>query len=136
MSPLKSWSQNRFLLFVVLGGLACLSGGCDSSARLTPVTGRVTGADGKPLTSGTVIFHPNKDKGNTFGGEAVGDINGQGDYTLQVRGKPGVSSGLLQGHRFLDGPHNARQHQSKYNVSRQYDVFQCRHHPAGKRGGR
>lgn len=93
MSALKSFFRIRSLHIVALGGLVCLSGGCDSSAKLTPVTGHVTGPDGKPLTSGTVNFHPNKAKDNSFGQESLGDIDAQGEFTLQTRGKPGAPLG-------------------------------------------
>jgi hypothetical protein len=84
-------SRNRFLLGVALCGLIGLSSGCGGT-KLTPVSGRVT-VDGKALTTGTVRFIPDKAKGNTFGGEPIGEINAQGEYTLQTRGKPGAPLG-------------------------------------------
>jgi len=77
-------------LFVLLG-LASLVG-CDSGPSLVPVSGVVTLND-KPLTSGTVIYHPDKAKGNKFGGLSVGEINDKGEYTLQTNGKPGAPVG-------------------------------------------
>jgi hypothetical protein len=95
MSPSRSYLGRRILLFVALGGLAGVSG-CGGDAKLAPVSGRVTMPGGKVLTTGTVIFHPDKDKGNTFGGECVGDINASGEYTLQTRGKPGAPLGAYK----------------------------------------
>jgi len=95
MSPAKTWPRNRFLLSVALCGLVWLSSGCGKSAKLTPVSGRVT-MNGKPLTSGFVNFRPNKTKGNTFGGEPIGEINAQGEYTLQTMGKPGAPLGAYK----------------------------------------
>lgn len=85
-------SRSRFFFLAVLGGLGCLSSGCGGGSSATPVSGRVT-ARGQPLTMGHVTFHPNKDKGNTFGGVCVGEINSQGQYTLETNGKPGVPPG-------------------------------------------
>lgn len=81
----------RFLVSGTLGGLLLLSG-CGGGAASTPVTGHVT-LNGKPMTSGTVTFVPNKAKGNTSGEEPLGEINAQGEYTLQTRGKPGAALG-------------------------------------------
>jgi hypothetical protein len=83
----------RFLLLLGLTGLVLSSGGCgSSSATLAPVSGKVT-INGQPLTKGTVIYKPDKAKGNTFGGEPVGEIDANGVYTLQTRGKPGAPVG-------------------------------------------
>ena len=83
---------SRILFLTVLGGLTCLSSGCGGGTSMTPVKGKVT-VNGQPMTAGHVIFHPNKDKANTFGGVCVSEINAQGEYTLQTKGKPGAPLG-------------------------------------------
>jgi hypothetical protein len=94
MLSMRSWPMKPFLF---VGCLLLAAGGCGSGgSKLAPVSGRVTLADGKPLTSGFVNFRPDKTKGNTFGGEAVGEINSQGEYTLNVRGKPGAPLGAYK----------------------------------------
>src|SRR5262249_8279350 len=103
MALAQSWSRNRFLLGVTLCGLVWLSSGCGGGAKLTPVSGRVT-MNGKPLTSGYVNFRPNKTKGNTFGGEPIGEINAQGEYTLQTKGKPGAPLGAYKVTVSVTGP--------------------------------
>ncbi len=86
----QSSPKNRILLVVLLGGLLALSGGCSNEPSLAEVKGHVK-LIGQTMTSGVVNFHPDKDQGNTFGGECVGDINAQGEYTLHTtRGKPGA----------------------------------------------
>lgn len=84
--------RSRLLFLAVLGGVSCLSSGCGAGSSMTPVSGRVT-VNGQPLTKGHVTFHPNKAKGNTFGGVCVGEINSQGEYTLETNGKPGAPLG-------------------------------------------
>jgi len=75
---------------------AGLLAGCGSGgASLAPVSGKVT-VNGKPVTSGTVAFKPDKSKGNTFGGEPIGEINAQGEYTLSTNGKPGAPLGAYK----------------------------------------
>jgi len=95
MLPANSWPRKRFLVSVALCGLVGLSSGCAGGPKVVPVSGRVT-MNGKPLTSGVVSYRPNKAKGNTFGGEPMGDINAQGEYTLQVMGKPGAPLGAYK----------------------------------------
>jgi len=85
------WFTIRFLPLMALAGLI-LSSGCSSSATLAPVSGKVT-VDGNPLTKGTVIYRPDKTKGNNTGDEPIGEINAEGVYTLQTRGKPGAPLG-------------------------------------------
>jgi hypothetical protein len=65
--------------------VVCLLGialtGCGGGPRLAKVTGRVTVA-GQPLTTGTIMFHPES------GPSAVGGINPDGTYSLTTI-KPG-----------------------------------------------
>lgn len=76
-----------------LFGLCAFVAGCgDSGPKLYPVTGKVT-VNGNPLSSGTVVFNPDKAKGNTFGGICVGELSSDGAYTLQTNGKPGAPAG-------------------------------------------
>ena len=87
-------SRSRATILLTLLGFVWLGIGCsgDDSPRLVPVSGHVT-VDGKPLTSGTVTLRPDKSQGNTYGGEPLGDINEQGEYTILTRGKPGAPLG-------------------------------------------
>jgi hypothetical protein len=78
-----------------LGGLVLLSGCGDGSSKLVPVSGKVT-INGKPLTSGWVSLRPDKSKGNTFGGEPMGEVNAQGEYTIQTNGQPGAPLGAYK----------------------------------------
>jgi len=77
-----------------LASAAGLIAGCGGGGgpALAPVSGRVT-VNNKPVTSGWVTFKPDKAKGNTFGGEPMGEINAQGEYTLSTNGKPGAPLG-------------------------------------------
>jgi hypothetical protein len=83
---------SRLLILAILSSLIGLSLGCGDGPSLKPVKGHVT-MNGQPLTKGHITFHPNKDKGNTFGQVCVGEIDAQGEYTLQTRGKPGAPPG-------------------------------------------
>jgi len=85
-------SRCRCLLLAALCGLVGLTPGCQRGPKQVPVTGHVT-VDGKALTTGKVTFKPNPDKGNTFPGEPIGDIDDQGEYTLTTNGKPGAPVG-------------------------------------------
>jgi hypothetical protein len=67
--------------------------GCGSPTdKLLPVVGTVTLA-GKPLTKGTVVFHPDKERGNATPHEPRGQIDGQGRYEMVTAGQPGVPPG-------------------------------------------
>ncbi len=91
----RNRSRNLFrdLFLLVLGALVWFTTGCGGdSAKLVPVKGVVT-INGKPLTSGTVQFRPNKAKGNTSTEEPLGLINDQGEFSLETRGKPGAPLG-------------------------------------------
>ena len=60
-----------------------------------PVTGKVTFADGKPLTRGTVIYAPDTSKGNTSKHEPRGSIDGEGNYKVFTAAN---MEGALPGH--------------------------------------
>ncbi len=94
-SALRVRFAGQFFLVTAVGALACLSGGCGGGPSLAPVSGKVTLND-KPLTTGNVVYYPNKAKGNTFTGLPVGEINSQGEYTLQTGGKPGAPLGAYK----------------------------------------
>lgn len=77
--------RNRACLCgLLLAGLVLVgcSSGPDDTPPLAPVTGKVT-LDGKPLTSGSVQFTPNKDRGTT-GRMALGNINEDGTFELMT----------------------------------------------------
>jgi hypothetical protein len=48
------------------------------------------------MTTGWVTLRPDKKKGNTFGGEPRGEINSQGEYTIETNGKPGAPLGAYK----------------------------------------
>jgi len=67
--------------------------GCSGDSQvLVPVEGKVM-LDGAALTKGSVRFQPDKDKGNTFGSEPVGEIGLDGSYKLMTAGKAGAPAG-------------------------------------------
>jgi hypothetical protein len=95
---MKGWRAGRCLrgllvLFVGIG--AAISGpGCGGGGRpnLVPVAGQVT-LDGRPLTSGQVVFHPDAARGNNSLDEPRGPIDAQGRYELSTVGQKGVVPG-------------------------------------------
>jgi hypothetical protein len=72
-----------------------LVAGCGPGSAGPEVKGKVTLEDGKPLTVGTVIFHPDEAKGNKSTVTARGALNDSGEYHLKQDGggKTGVSVG-------------------------------------------
>ncbi len=92
MSPLKSHPWRGIPCVFVLCGLVALSGCGDGAGKLVPVSGKVT-VNGKAATSGWVTLKADKSKGNTFTGEPIGEINSQGEYTVQTNGKAGAPLG-------------------------------------------
>jgi hypothetical protein len=88
--------RNALLCSVLaVSGLVSLSGCGDGGPKLAPVSGRVT-VNGKAVTSGSVTFKPDKTKGNNFGGEPVGQIGSDGQYTIETNGKPGAPLGAYK----------------------------------------
>lgn len=95
MNGLQAGRCRRWLLALFVGVAAALSGpGCGGSGRpnLVPVVGQVT-LDGRPLTSGQVVFHPDGARGNTSLDEPRGPIDAQGRYELSTVGQKGVVPG-------------------------------------------
>lgn len=66
--------------------------GCSGQGSLYPVEGKVL-VDGKPLTSGHVVYYPDKEKGNDSSALPEGDINSDGSYKLMTRGNTGAPMG-------------------------------------------
>jgi hypothetical protein len=79
-------SRVRILLAAAVALTACGCGGGN-----VPVKGKAT-ADDKPLPAGSVLFYPDKEKGNTATGEPQGIIT-EGNYEMTTNGKPGVPPG-------------------------------------------
>jgi hypothetical protein len=71
--------------------------GCQAAAPepLVPVKGKVT-IKGKPLTTGTIVFHPDRDKGNTSKQEPRATISEDGTYDLESNDEPGAPSGCYK----------------------------------------
>jgi hypothetical protein len=80
--------------------------GCSSSSRpwldkLVPVQGKITRADGKPLSGGRVTFTlidsdsstPKKSETSAPTPVPIGSIGEDGSYTLSTEGKPGAPPG-------------------------------------------
>jgi hypothetical protein len=78
------------MMAVVLAGLA----GCgpSGSETLLPVEGQVR-FDGKVLTRGTVVLHPDAARGNTTRHEPRGTIEGDGRYKVFTHPHPGAPPG-------------------------------------------
>lgn len=85
MTPARSSLPSAWPLPIL--GLILLAG-CGGGTKLSNVTGKVT-YDGQPLTTGTVTFHPKSGEGSV----GVGDIDSNGQYTLQTGTDPGVPPG-------------------------------------------
>ena len=77
-------------------GLALLGAivGCDSSGvgRLVPVQGKVT-YEGQPLTTGSLSFKPDAEKGNTSKFEPAANIEADGSYRLFTAEREGAPLG-------------------------------------------
>ena len=67
---------------------------CGCGGGYTPVKGKAT-VDDKPVPSGSVLFYPDKEKGNTATGEPQGIIT-DGSYEMTTNGNPGVPPGLYK----------------------------------------
>ena len=89
---LSVWKISRLALVFVLLVTILTAAGC---AGNTPVSGKVT-VNNKPLTSGSVRYVPDKDKGNTATVEPVGTISESGTYELHTNGQPGPPAGFYK----------------------------------------
>jgi hypothetical protein len=74
--------------------LAVMIAGCDSSGvgRIVPVKGQVT-YEGKPVTSGSLVFKPDSAKGNKSTFEPAATIGADGSYSLFVKEQEGAPLG-------------------------------------------
>jgi hypothetical protein len=81
----------RFRVLWLSAAMLIGSGGCGDHYSLPttyPVTGKVLLPDGKPLTSGRIMF-VSKESGLTFGGP----IGSDGTYTLKTDARDGAPEG-------------------------------------------
>lgn len=92
MSQDREPQQLLVALCCVLACAGLLGCGGGSSAKLTPVEGKVT-VNGAPLTSGAVTFHPDTTKGNSTPHIPVGNIDAQGSYKLMSATEEGAPLG-------------------------------------------
>jgi hypothetical protein len=71
--------------------------GCDRSSlgRIVPVKGKVT-FDGRPVTSGSLVFKPDAAKGNSNTLEPAGTIGPDGRYSLFTKEREGAPLGWYQ----------------------------------------
>src|SRR5207237_5335067 len=78
---------------IVLGLLA-VAGCGDRAGKRYPVSGKVL-VEGRPLLgkTGSVVFKPDRLKGNPSMFEALGTIDSAGHYVLSTRGRPGAPQG-------------------------------------------
>ena len=96
------FTQQIFVRAVCRAWLLCLAAlvglpGCGREVTLLPVEGKVMVGD-KVLamdanTTGTVIFHPDKAKGNTSLEEPRGSIDAAGNYKILTGRKLGAAPG-------------------------------------------
>lgn len=78
---------------LIAAWLAAVDGCTGTSAEhLVPVRGRIT-LNHQPVPSGTVVFLPDPDNGNTSPHEARGTLNAQGVYELKTNNRNGVAPG-------------------------------------------
>jgi len=84
-------ARHRFVVSAIVAAVIC---GCGSSGagRLVPVAGKVT-VDGKPLSTGSLVFKPDAAKGNASKFEPSGTIGSDGTYSLFTKEKPGAPIG-------------------------------------------
>jgi hypothetical protein len=75
--------------------LAAWPAGCERGPKLVPVNGQAT-VDGEPLTTGTLVLKPDRDKGNTSPLEPAGMINPDGTFRVYTNYKPGAPVGAYK----------------------------------------
>jgi hypothetical protein len=81
--------RSRAAAVLILATALSAVSGCSNNV---PVRGRVMVPD-KPLSSGSVLFIPDKSKNNDATVEPRGFINEEGFYELTTDGKPGAPPG-------------------------------------------
>jgi len=96
-SDCLSWPHNRARVFslAALGFALVFAAGCGGGKTDVPLI-KVTGTvkvGGAPLQMGTVEFHPDANKGNTFKAKASGTIKPDGTYLLVTDTKEGAPAG-------------------------------------------
>jgi len=83
----------KWWLPALLAGVVCLATGCGPA--LYPVTGKVL--DGEtPVTTGSVTFVPDTEKGNTSTFSPRGEIGENGEYTLYTNESQGAPAGVYK----------------------------------------
>ena len=94
-SPICLLRRLYLPISALLLGFSALGCGDDSGVGKTfPVAGKVT-INNVPLTarSTIVLFKPDASKGNSSTFEPSGTVDGEGNYTLQTKGKRGAPPG-------------------------------------------
>jgi predicted small lipoprotein YifL len=92
VAPLRPRKLSLLFLMLAMWNITSLSGCGSAEPTLVPVSGKVTGPDGKPLANITVQFVPENTSGRPIGAAGVTDANGQ--YSLiSDRGQPGAIPG-------------------------------------------
>jgi len=94
LSPSVRRSGILALAAVVLAALVC--GDKYGVGKTYPVSGKVT-LDGKPLTTGSVTYHPDEAKGNKLEFSPNGTIGEDGSYTLSTSTRTGLATGAPPG---------------------------------------
>lgn len=93
LSPASSRPSARVVVGILLLGVAACTH--DPIGRTVPVKGKVT-LNGKPLTTGSVVFWPDEENGNTGSFEAGAQINKEGAFDLFTHGKHGAPPGAYR----------------------------------------
>jgi predicted small lipoprotein YifL len=99
----RTWRRLIGLLSLATALGATLAGCGQGGGDLMPVNGKVT-ADGQPLTTGAVTFHPDATKGNTTPHIPVGMIDEQGNYKLMSANREGAPPGWYKVTVIAEGP--------------------------------
>jgi hypothetical protein len=94
LSPLVRRSGILALAVVGLAALGC--GDKSGVGKTEPVSGKVT-LDDKPLTTGSVTYHPDEAKGNKSEFSPNGSIGEDGTYTLSTSTRTGLATGAPPG---------------------------------------
>lgn len=77
----------------LIAGLSVALSGCGAQQdELIPVSGKVL-LGGKPLHRGVLVLSPDTAKGNTTLHEPRGELDAQGNYTLNTSGREGAPAG-------------------------------------------